>query len=93
MTKGALNILTLELAKSLGARNITVNTLAPGFTDTDMAADILNNPQGLEFAKSVSAFNRVGQPDDIADAASFLASHDGRWVTGQYLDATGGARL
>jgi 3-oxoacyl-[acyl-carrier protein] reductase len=93
MTKGALNILTLELAKTLGSRNITVNTLAPGFTDTDMAADILSNPQGLEFAKSVSAFNRVGRPDDIADAAAFLASHDGRWVTGQYLDATGGARL
>lgn len=93
MTKGALNILTLELAKALGPRNITVNSLAPGFTDTDMAAEILNNPQGREYASSVSAFNRVGQPDDIADAAAFLASHDGRWVTGQYIDATGGARL
>jgi 3-oxoacyl-[acyl-carrier protein] reductase len=93
MTKGALNILTLELAKALGPRNITVNSLAPGFTETDMAADILSNPQGREYASSVSAFNRVGQPNDIADAAAFLASHDGRWVTGQYLDATGGARL
>lgn len=93
MTKGALNILTLELAKALGPQNITVNSLAPGFTDTDMTADILSNPQGLEFAKSASAFNRVGQPDDIADAAAFLASHDGRWVTGQYLDVTGGVRL
>jgi 3-oxoacyl-[acyl-carrier protein] reductase len=93
MTKGALNILTLELAKVLGPRNITVNSLAPGFTETDMAADILSNPQGREYASSVSAFNRVGQPSDIADAAAFLASHDGRWVTGQYLDATGGARL
>jgi 3-oxoacyl-[acyl-carrier protein] reductase len=93
MTKGALNILTLELAKALGPRNITVNSLAPGFTETDMAADILSDPQGREYAKSVSAFNRVGQPNDIADAAAFLASHDGRWVTGQYLDATGGARL
>jgi len=93
MTKGALNILTLELAKTLGSRNITVNTLAPGFTDTDMAASVLSNPQGREYASSISAFNRVGQPDDIADAAAFLASHDGRWVTGHYLDATGGARL
>lgn len=50
MTKGALNILTLELAKTLGSRNITVNTLAPGFTDTDMAAPILSNPQGREYA-------------------------------------------
>jgi 3-oxoacyl-[acyl-carrier protein] reductase len=93
MTKGALNILTLELAKTLGSRNITVNTLAPGFTETDMAASVLSNPQGREYASSISAFNRVGQPDDIADAAAFLASHDGRWVTGHYLDATGGARL
>jgi len=93
MTKGALNILTLELAKSLGPRNITVNSLAPGFTDTDMAADILSNPQSRAYASSASAFNRVGRPDDIADAAAFLASHDGRWVTGQYLDVTGGARL
>lgn len=93
MTKGALNILTLELAQSLGTRNITVNSLAPGFTDTDMAADILADPKGRAFASSVSTFNRVGQPDDIADAAAFLASHDGRWVTGQYLDVTGGSRL
>jgi 3-oxoacyl-[acyl-carrier protein] reductase len=93
MTKGALNILTLELASTLGPRNITVNTLAPGFTDTDMAADVLSNPQTLEFAKSASAFNRVGQPAEIADAAAFLASNDGRWVTGHYLDVTGGARL
>ncbi len=93
MTKGALNILTLELAKELGARNITVNSLAPGFTETDMAADILSDPKGRQFASSASALGRVGQPDDIADAAAFLASHDGRWVTGQYLDVTGGALL
>jgi 3-oxoacyl-[acyl-carrier protein] reductase len=93
MTKGALNILTLELAKVLGPRNVTVNTLAPGFMKPDIAADILSNPQGREYASSVSAFNRVGQPNDIADAAAFLASDDGRWVTGHYLDATGGARL
>jgi len=93
MTKGALNILTLELAKTLGRRNITVNSLAPGFTETDMAADVLSDVQGREFASSISALNRVGQPDDIADVAAFLASHDGRWVTGQYIDATGGARL
>jgi 3-oxoacyl-[acyl-carrier protein] reductase len=42
---------------------------------------------------SFSAFNRVGQPADIADAVAFLASDDSRWVTGQYLDATGGANL
>jgi NAD(P)-dependent dehydrogenase (short-subunit alcohol dehydrogenase family) len=93
MTKGALNILTLELAKELGPRNITVNSLAPGFTETDMAADILSDPARRQYASSISALGRVGQPDDIADAAAFLASHDGRWVTGQYIDVTGGAHL
>jgi len=93
MTKGALDILTLELAKQLGPRGITVNSLAPGFTETDMSADLLNKPEVRQFAVSASALGRIGQPDDIAGAAAFLASDDGRWVTGQYIDVTGGAQL
>jgi NAD(P)-dependent dehydrogenase (short-subunit alcohol dehydrogenase family) len=93
MTKGALDVLTLALAKQLGPRNITVNTLAPGVTQTDMNAERLADPQFRQFATSVSALGRIGQPDDIADVAAFLASNDARWVTGQYIDATGGAQL
>lgn len=93
MTKGALNVLTVTLAKQLGSRNITVNTLAPGATQTDMNALRLADPQFHQFATSVSALGRIGQPEDVADVAAFLASNDSRWVTGQYIDATGGAQL
>jgi 3-oxoacyl-[acyl-carrier protein] reductase len=93
MSKGALNVLTLELAKQLGPRGITVNTLAPGVVETDMSAGFLSDPQFRQFASSLSALGRIGQPEDIADVAAFLASRDGRWVTGQYIDATGGSQL
>jgi NAD(P)-dependent dehydrogenase (short-subunit alcohol dehydrogenase family) len=58
-----------------------------------MNAERLADPQFRQFATSVSALGRIGQPDDIADVAAFLASNDARWVTGQYIDATGGAQL
>ena len=93
MSKGALNILTLELAKQLGPRAITVNSLAPGFVETDMSARFLSDPESRRVAGSLSALGRIGQPADIADVAAFLASHGGRWVTGQYIDATGGSQL
>ena len=94
MTKGALNTLTFTLAKQLGERGITVNAVAPGIVDVDSNAVWLrNDPEQLAFWGSFSPFNRVAQPADIADIVAFLASHDGRWVTGQCLDATGGAHL
>ena len=93
LTKGAINTLTLLLAKQLGVRNITVNSLAPGIIDTEMNAEILADEASQKFAASLSALGRVGQPSDVADAAAFLASSDSRWVTGQYLDVTGGSHL
>ncbi len=93
MTKGAMNTLTLNLAKQLGPRGITVNGLAPGIIDTEMNAGMLGSQQGREFAEAMSALGRVGEVSDIADAAAFLASDDSRWVTGSYLDATGGSHL
>ena len=93
MTKGALNILTLNLAKQLGPRGITVNGLAPGIIDTDLNAGMLGSEQGREMAAGFSALGRVGHGDDIADVAAFLASDDSRWVTGHDLDATGGSHL
>ena len=88
MTKGALNVLTLNLAKQLGPRGITVNCLAPGFTETDMNAEFLSNADARKAAASLSTLGRIGRPDDIADAAAFLASNDARWITGQNVDAT-----
>jgi 3-oxoacyl-[acyl-carrier protein] reductase len=93
MTKGAVDVLTLELAKQLGPRGITANSLATGVTDTDMNAERLSDPQFRQVAASLTALGRVGQPEDIAGVAAFLASDDGRWVTGQWIDATGGAQL
>ncbi|MCC3375162.1 SDR family oxidoreductase [Cohnella sp. REN36] len=93
VTKGAVNTLTYVLAQQLGPRQITVNALAPGFVETDMNADLLSDPIGRQFAAGFSAFGRWAQPADIADIAAFLASEDGRWVTGQVIDASGGSRL
>lgn len=92
-TKGSVDVLTQHLAASLGARGITVNTLAPGAIDTDLNAGWIRSEQGQQMAISMAAIKRVGLPEDIADAASFLASEDSRWVTGQRIEASGGAHL
>lgn len=94
MTKGALDTFSLTLAKMLGARNITVNSVSPGIVDTDVNAGWLrDNADAWAHAAAYSTFNRVGQPDDIADVVAFVASADARWVSGQNIDATGGSHL
>ncbi|WP_030234375.1 SDR family oxidoreductase [Streptomyces sp. NRRL S-350] len=93
-TKGALDTFTLNLAKQLGPRGITANSVAPGIVDTDVNAGWLRgNAEAQKYAASVAALGRVGQPEDIADIVAFLASDDARWVTGRVIDATGGAGL
>ncbi|WP_030780860.1 SDR family oxidoreductase [Streptomyces sp. NRRL S-920] len=91
MTKGALNVMTHTLAQELGPRGITVNAVAPGIIETEMM-DGLPEEQRAEMA-GYSTFNRIGQPADVADIVSFVASDDARWITGQYIDATGGSAL
>jgi len=85
--------LTLNLAKQLGPRGITVNSLEPGITETDMTAELWSTADTKKWAASPSTLGRIGRPDDIADATAFLASNDARWITGQYVDATGGLQL
>ncbi|MGY0062384.1 SDR family oxidoreductase [Streptomyces sp. LZ34] len=93
-TKGALDTFTLTLAKELGPRGITANSVAPGVIDTDVNASWLRgNPQAEAHAASLAALGRVGQPEDVADIVAFLASDDARWVTGRVIDATGGSGL
>jgi 3-oxoacyl-[acyl-carrier protein] reductase len=92
-SKGALETLTLALAPEFGPRGITVNTVMPGVTETDMNAAWITVPEARAGAEAMSVFSRVGQPADIADVITFLASNDARWTTGQVIDATGGARL
>jgi 3-oxoacyl-[acyl-carrier protein] reductase len=84
-SKGAVEQFVRSLARELGPRNVTVNALSPGFTDTDMLIE-----EYRVYGASLSPFNRVGTPQDVADVAAFLASDAARWVTGQNLQAGGG---
>ena len=84
-TKGALQQFVRTFAQELGPRNITVNSLLPGFTNTELLPD-----RDREVAASASPFGRIGEPEDVADVAVFLASDDARWVTGQEIGAAGG---
>jgi 3-oxoacyl-[acyl-carrier protein] reductase len=94
MTKGALNVLGRSLANSLGSRNITVNTISPGITDTDMNPSIRDKDvKAVERVTRMTALGRPGRPADIADAVAFLASDDARWITGQTLEVNGGLFL
>ena len=90
--KAGLEALTLLLASDLGARGITVNAVLPGATATDMNTRARDPDISRAIAQTI-ALGRVGQPEDIADIVAFLASNEGRWVTGQSIDATGGQRL
>lgn len=91
-TKGAVNTLTVQLAGLLGEREITVNSISPGAIETDMGA-WLRNPEGAEQAKGFQEIKRVGLPDDIADAVVAIAGPDGRWITGQVIEVSGGTKL
>jgi 3-oxoacyl-[acyl-carrier protein] reductase len=84
-TKGAVEQFVRALARELGDRRITVNALSPGFTDTDLLPD-----RDRDVAATASPFGRVGQPEDVADVAVFLAGDGARWITGQNLAAGGG---
>ena len=92
-TKGAIEVLTRNFAKELGPRGIRVNAVAPGAIDTDMAQDFLGTEEGRTYIKSVQALQRIGQPDDIADAVLFLASDQSRWVDGRSIEVSGGSLL
>lgn len=91
MTKGAVEQLALHFAKVLAPRGITINSVAPGITRN--GNPLFDVPEAVDQMARLSAFNRVGEPEDVADVVAFLASDDSRWVTGAFLDATGGTLL
>jgi 3-oxoacyl-[acyl-carrier protein] reductase len=90
-SKGAVEQLTVIAAHELGVRGITVNTVSPGATETDMLRDN-NSSEGMEMMRQMSPLGRLGQPDEVADVIAFLVGPDGRWMTGQNLRAGGGIR-
>ena len=91
-TKGFVDVLTLQLAASLGARGITVNAVAPGVIETRLTTGLLENG-GAEAVQSMQALAGVGTPDRVAGVVSFLVGPDGAWTTGQVIDVSGGTKL
>ena len=93
-SKGALETFTLALAPHFASKGITVNAVRPGVTDTDMNKDWLADPEARAAAASImSVFGRPGTTEDVADVVAFVASEEARWITGQFIDASGGTRL
>ncbi|GGN72244.1 oxidoreductase [Actinoplanes lobatus] len=93
MTKGAMEILTRNLANEVGSRGITINTVAPGPTRTDRTAHFMDLPEVGAMVAAGQAIERLGTPQDIADVVHFLAGDAGRWITANVIDATGGSYL
>lgn len=92
--KGGVEVLTRYLAKELGARRISVNTVAPGAIATDFGGGaVRDNPQVNGFIAAQTALGRVGEADDIGALVAGLLSGTGTWVNGQRIEASGGIFL
>ncbi|WP_405915128.1 SDR family oxidoreductase [Streptomyces sp. NBC_00728] len=88
MSKGAVEMLALHFAKHLGPRGITINSVAPGITRNDNP--VFDIPEAVEQMARLSVFDRIGEPRDVGDIVALLASDDARWITGAFIDASGG---
>jgi len=88
-SKAALELASRVAACELGGRGITVNSVLPGATDTEMFRK--NNPakEARDKVIAMTPLQRIGEPEDIADVVVFLVSEDARWLTGQSVRATG----
>ncbi len=92
--KGAIETFTRYVAKELGPRGITANSIAPGPIETDFNnAAIRSNLQLKERLASMTALGRVGEANDIGGIVAFLCSEDGYWINGQRIEASGGISL
>lgn len=90
MGKAAINHFTVISAAELEKRGITVNAIAPGLTATDFTAQTRQHADAVQAVAAHTALGRIGEVEDIAGVAAWLASDDARWVTGQYIEASGG---
>lgn len=86
-SKAAIEQFSMALAKELGTRGITVNTVSPGVTETD---GLVLNQEQVNQLIAQTPLGRLGHPDDIASVVAMLVSEDAHWVTGQNIRATGG---
>ncbi|CAH1211034.1 3-oxoacyl-[acyl-carrier-protein] reductase FabG [Paenibacillus allorhizoplanae] len=89
-TKGGINLLMMSMALELAKDKIRVNSLCPGFIETRLTKPLLDNPQAIgEYLKTIP-MQEVGQPEDIANAALYLASDESRYMTGHCMVVDGG---
>jgi NAD(P)-dependent dehydrogenase (short-subunit alcohol dehydrogenase family) len=92
--KGAIEILTLYLAKELGPRRIAVNTVAPGAIATDFSGGMVRDkPEVNKTVADMTALGRAGLPDDIGPVIASLLSEDNRWVNAQRIEVSGGMSI
>lgn len=93
-SKAAVDAITISLSQELGPRKIRVNSLDPGMVDTEgFRAAGLKESEFRHQTEKTTPLGRIATPDDIAMAATFLASDDARWITGQVIVAAGGKRM
>ncbi|MFI7445944.1 SDR family oxidoreductase [Nonomuraea sp. NPDC049714] len=88
-SKGAVEAVTLILARELRGRDVTVNAVAPGPTATDLFLDV-NDDEAVARLAAQPPLERLGTPEDIAEVVAFLASPAGHWINGQVIRANGG---
>lgn len=94
MMKGGIEVFTRYLAKELGARGITANTVAPGAIETDFAGGMVrDNPQMNKGVADATALGRAGVPDDVGPMIAGLLGDANRWVNAQRIEVSGGAYL
>ena len=92
--KGAVEVLTVYMAKEFGSRGIAVNTVAPGAIETDFGGGVVrDNPEINKAFAEATALGRVGLPDDIGPMIAALLSPDNRWVNAQRIEVSGGQRI
>jgi 3-oxoacyl-[acyl-carrier protein] reductase len=91
-TKAALDAITISLSKELGAKNIRVNSILPGATETEGARStgVTTGSEAEKMFVANTPLGRRGQPEDIAKAVVFLASDDAAWITGEQISVSGG---
>ncbi len=91
ISKAADMQLARNLARELGPHNIRINCIAPGLVKTDFAKALWDTPEGEQRASTGTPLRRLGEPDDLAGAAVYLASRAGAWTTGQTIVVDGGS--
>lgn len=92
--KGAIETLTVYMAKELGRRGITANTVAPGAIETDFLGGAVRDiPDYNKAFAGMTALGRVGLPDDVGPMVASLLGPDNRWVTGQRIEVSGGQTI